>query len=206
MFSDIALPKNNEFEFIEIASKLGIKKLFFLYDFNEYDEKKLIKKLDSLNNKKISIEFGFIVNEKNFKKAAAKSKFLAAKSSDKDRIFIESKKIKLIYGFEDANKKDYIHQRASGLNQVLCEIARQNNVTVGFSYSSLLNKPNQITSLLMGRMMQNIILCRKYKVNTIIASFSDEPFGLRAHHDIASMFNLFGMNDKNIRNSLDYNF
>jgi len=30
MASDIIIPKNNEAEFIEIAAKLGIKKLYFL--------------------------------------------------------------------------------------------------------------------------------------------------------------------------------
>ena len=49
MLADIALPDNNEEEFIKIASKLGIKKLYFLYDFNFYNENNVEKKLESLN-------------------------------------------------------------------------------------------------------------------------------------------------------------
>ena len=45
MFSNIVTPKNNEEEFIEIASKLGIRKLYFLYDFEDSN------KLESIDNK-----------------------------------------------------------------------------------------------------------------------------------------------------------
>lgn len=207
MPTDIVLPKNNEAEFIEIAVKLNIKKLYFLYDFDDYNEEKIQKKLNSiesyrnkvsgelknfefLSNKKINVEIGFLVNQKNLNKAIKKSRFLAAKSSDKDRFFIESKKIKIIYGFEESGKRDFMHQRASGLNHILCELAGKNNVAIGFSYSSIINNKNPI--LIMGRMMQNIALCKKYKANKIIASFSSNPFELRQPHDVLSLFKLLG--------------
>lgn len=190
MFTEIILPKNNEAEFLEIAAKLGIKRLYFLYDFDDYNEDNVQKKLSIM--KDVTIEIGFLVNQKNINKAAKHSELLVAKSSDNDRHFIESKKIKLIYGFEENPKKDYLHQRASGLNHITCEIARKNNVAVGFSYSSFFNKNNQIASLLMGRMMQNIALCKKYKVETLIGSFSEKPFDLRADHDIKSLFKMLG--------------
>src|SRR3989338_8126473 len=152
MFADIALPKNNEYEFIQAAKRLGIKKLYFLYDFEEYDK----KNLNTIDSKNFEIETGFTINQKNINRALGHSKLLAAQSSDKDRFFIESKKIKLIYGFEDVNRKDYLHQRASGLNHVLCELANKNNVSIGFSYTSLFNKNPAISSQIIERMMQNI--------------------------------------------------
>ena len=194
MFSDIIIPKNNEAEFIQIASKLNIKKLYFLYDFDDYNEEKIQKKLESIENKKINVEIGFVVNQKNFNKAAKKSGFMVAKSSEKDRLFIESKKIKIIYGFEEYGRRDFMHQRASGLNHILCELAAKNKVSVGFSYSSLINSKN--APVLLGRMIQNLGLCRKYKVNTAIASFSSNPFGLRQPHDAASLFKLLGAEAK----------
>ena len=202
MFSDVVIPENNEKEFLEVASRLGIKKIYFLYDFDEYDKQRLAGL--GLIDKKIRIEFGFIVNQKNFKKAINHSRFLVAKSSDKDRFFIESNKIKMIYGFEELHKRDYLHQRASGLNHIICEIARQNNVAVGFSYSSLLGKSEQTSSLIIGRIMQNIRMCQKYKVKTIIGSFSHKPFELRAPHDMITLFNLLGMDGKIAKDSLDY--
>lgn len=202
MFSDIAIPKNNEEEFVQIAAKLGINKLCFLYDFDEYNEEKVQKNLSQLQYKNLDLEIGFLVNQKNMNKALQYSKLLVIKSSDKDRFFIESKKIKLIYGFEEVHKKDHLHQRASGLNHVLCGIANKNNVAVGFSYSSLFSKNPQTASLIMGRMMQNIALCRKYQVKTAIASFAKSPYELRAPHDIASLFAVLGMDGKKIKESM----
>ena len=202
MFSDVAIPENNEKEFLDVASRLGIKKIYFLYDFDKYDKQRLAEL--SMIDKEIRVEYGFIVNPNNFKKAAVHSKFLVAKSSDKDRFFMESNKIKMIYGLEELHKRDYLHQRASGLNHIICEIARQNHVAVGFSYSSLLNKPNQLATLLIGRIMQNISLCKKYRVKIIMGSFSNKPYDLRTPHDIISLFNLFGMDGRIAKNSLDY--
>ncbi len=204
MFKDVAIPKNNETEFIEIASRLGFKKIYFLYDFDIYTQQKVEKKLNIINSRDISVETGFIVSQKNINKASKQSKLLIAKSSDNDRLLIEGKKIRLIYGFEEANRKDYLHQRASGLNHVLCELARKNNIAVGFSYSPLFNKNPETASLIMGRMMQNITLCQKYKVKTAIGSFSQNPFEMRAHHDIASLFAMLGMDGKKVKESLIY--
>lgn len=201
MFTDIAIPKNNESEFVEIAARLGIKKLYFLYSPDEYGEDEIQKKLNSINAK-INLQAGLIASPKNLSKDLRQPKLIAAKSSDKDRLFIESKKIELIYGFEESRKRDYLHQRASGLNHSLCGLAEKNGVAVGFSYSSLFNQNSQIAALLMGRMMQNIALCQKYNVKTAIGSFSGEPFKLRSPHDVKSLFAMLGMDSKKINESM----
>jgi len=199
---DFVLPDNNEAEFIELASKLGVKKLYFLYEFDSYIQQKTEKKLKSMEFRDIRVETCFIVSHKNINIALKHSKLLVAESSDDNRFFIEGKKIKLIYGFEETNRKDYMHQRASGLNHIICELAGKNNVAIGFSYNSLFNKNAQIASSLIGRMMQNIFLCQKYKVKTSIGSFSSRPFEMRNSHDLASLFTTLGMDKKKIKESL----
>lgn len=202
---DIVLPKNNEAEFIEVASKLGIKKLYFIYDFDEFDKDKINKKSESIENKNIDIKTCLLINQKNLNKSYNQSKLLVVKSSEQDRHFIESKKIRLIYGFEETPKKDYLHQRASGLNHHICELANKNNVAVGFSYSSLFNKNLIFASAIIGRMIQNIKLCQKYKVKMVTGSFSDKPFDVRAPHDIASLFAMLGMDGKKVNEPLMFN-
>ncbi len=199
--TEIALPDNNEQEFLEVASRLGIKKLCFLYDFNEYASKAQKNTNLAKENKNIALEIGFIVNQKNIGRASQQSSILVAKSSDKNQPLIEGKQIKIIYGFEEIHKKDYLHQRASGLNQVICGLAKKNNIAIGFSYSSLHSKAD--AALLMGRLMQNISLCQKYNVKTKIASFSSNPFDLRPPHDLISLFSMLGMESKRITESLD---
>lgn len=195
MLEDIAIPNGNEAEFAEIASRLGYKKMCFLYDFDGYDIEKEAKKLEHIRTKQnMPIEIGFIVNQRNMDKASKHSRLLVAKSSDKDRMLVESKKIRMIYGFEDAQKRDYLHQRASGLNHILCDLAKKNEVAIGFSYSSLLGKDKIRSSILIGRMMQNIRLCQKFKVKLIIGSFSNNPYCMRAPHDVTALFKLLGIN------------
>ena len=206
MIADIVIPKNNEAEFVEVAHKLGIKKLLLLYNFDEYDKNKIQEKIDSTENKKINLQIGFIVNQKNINKAAKQSNLLVVKSSDKDRFFVESKKIRIIYGFEGFHKKDYLHQRASGLNHIICELANKNNVCIGLSYSQFFNKNHILASLLIGRITQNIALCNKYKVKTVIGSFSENPYELRASHDIMSLFAILGMDRKKINGYLANGF
>ena len=198
MFADIVIPKNNEAEFIGIASRLGIKKLYFLYDFDEKN------KFEADFESKTTAGIGFIATNKDSGRALKLSRLVAAKSSPDDRFFIESRKATLIYGFEELPRRDHMHQRASGLNQVLCELARKNNIAIGFSYSSLLSK-NSMPAL-MGRMSQNIKLCQKYKVKTVIASFSGNPCHLRSPYDIASLFSMLGMERKKINESMDFGF
>ena len=203
MFRDIVIPQDNEMEFIEVASRLGIKKLYFMYQFDEYNEKRIQEKLSSVrNDSNITLQVGFIVSQNNINAAFAKSKIIVVKSSDKDKIFIENSQVKIIFGFEELQKKDYLLQRASGLNHVMCELARKNNISIGLSYSSLLHKNNHTTALIIGRMMQNIKLCRKYKIDTVIGAFSETPLDLRAPNDLISLFIILGMSGKNIKESL----
>ena len=202
MLTDIALPYENEEEFIRIASSLGYKRLLFLYDISDFNSN-LQKRLNEIKTKSdVRIETGMISGQKYLSKAAGISKFIAAKSSDKDRFMIESKKIRMIYGFEEIPRKDFMHQRASGLNHVMCELANKNNIVFGFSYSSLLGKSTQDASLLIGRTIQNIKMCQKYKVMTAIGSFSSNPYDLRAPNDLASLFSLLGMDGKRIKESM----
>ena len=107
----------------------------------------------------------------------------------------------MIYGLEESYDRDYLHQRKSGLNHIMCELARKNGIAIGFSYGALLGRDIAASSLLMGRMMQNIALCRKYNVKTLIGSFSQNPLGMRSPHDVKSLFAMLGMDSKNIRNS-----
>lgn len=203
MHNDIVIPKNNEAEFAEIASKLGIDKLYFLYGQNEFSEDKIREKLDKIKESfNINFEIGVLTKNKDIK---LKTKLIAAKSSDKDRYLIESRKVKLIYGFEEIGRKDYLHQRASGLNHIMCELARKNNIIIGFSYNILINSEELQIPIIAGRMRQNITLCQKFKVKTTIASFSENPFDLRAPHDVSSLFKLLGMNERNVKDSLNYN-
>ena len=56
---DIVIPNNNEKEFIQIAEKLGYKELIFLYNYNDFQNKKEIE------SKKIKIQKGILADPRN---------------------------------------------------------------------------------------------------------------------------------------------
>ena len=197
MFREIIIPKNNEDSFSQVLSILNYKKAILLYKSEDHFKKDIDGKFREIN-----IKFGLIINQKNPNQGQQQSKLLVAKSSGNDIPIIESKKVKLIYGFEESQTKDYLHQRASGLNDAICKLAGHNNVAIGLSYDSLINNNARNNHLLIGRMIQNIRLCQKYKVKMIIGSFSENPYSLRSPSEITSMFKLLGMDGKDVWDSL----
>ncbi len=189
---DVVFPEGNEKEFISMASRLGYNGLCFVY--GSADD--LIKSKEKLKKSKLKLFFGLKQKSKN-----KCYDLVAAKASGKSREMLERKEVDIVYDFENSLKADYIHHRASGLNQVLCKIARENNVAVGFSVSSILNSKQK--PLLLGRIKQNIRLCRKYKVKMVIASFSSKPYELRAVHDLVSLFCLLGTHPSEAKKALN---
>ena len=191
MYSDIVFPDGNEAQFIEIASKLGYSHLYFIYAFDK------LKKAE-FKNPKIKITTGIISNANNFRKAKNLSDFVIISGSIQDRQVLEKIKPVILFDIEKGANKDFIHHRASGLNQVLCKIAHENKVAIGFSFSTILN----LESKVFGRISQNIKLCRKYKVKTVIASFAKKPYEMRSTHDLIALFICLGMHPTEAKKSL----
>ena len=133
---DFVMPSNNEKEFIIMAERLGYKSLFFLYPLDTFQENKNFES-------KIKIHRGILANPKNIDKINQKYKdkevFVTIKSSDADREIIERNMANLIFGFEEISRKDFFNQRLSGLDHILCKLAHDNDISIGFSVNSLLN-------------------------------------------------------------------
>lgn len=169
---DIVFPKNNEKEFEAVAKKLGIKQLVFCYE----KKGKFIGKL-------------------------GKKEIIICKAGDNVRHVIEKVPTDIIFGFEEVSSKDFMHHRASGMNQVLAKLMKQKKKNVGFSFSSLLRSGKKAE--LAGRMMQNFMLCKKYKVEVVIASFARDPYEMRAPADLSGVFHSLGMEPGMVKKSLE---
>jgi len=205
MFIDLVLAKSNEKEFIEIAERLSIEGIYFVYNFkNKNDFFQNQEKINKLQEKtKLRLFTGLIADSKNIIKAKKLAKLVIYKSTGNDRHAIEKSKANVIFDLGTIATKDSMHHRNSGLNHVLCKLANKNNVIIGFSFSSILNIEGIIRSQILGRMIQNIRLCRKYKVKTIIASFAEKPYELRSCSDLKSVFISLGMHPKEANDSLE---
>ena len=120
-------------------------------------------------------------------------------NSEKNREVLESGKADILFDLEAQNKRDFMHHRASGLNHILCTFAKKNDLKIGLSFSSILKSSDR--HQLVGRMSQNIKLCRKYKVKMCIASFAKKPYEMRSPNDLMSLFETIGMHPKEAKDS-----
>ncbi len=93
---------------------------------------------------------------------------VVAKSSEFNRKIFENKREKIIIGLESGHKRDKLKQRDSGLNQVLCKLAKENSIEIGINIKEIFEKNRIDLALHLARLMQNINLCKKYKARMII--------------------------------------
>ena len=169
---NIVFPENNEEEFICIAEKLGCDEIIFVYPIDKFCRKKF--------DGRIAIKYGVLANEKNIQKAKKLSEIIVVRATEDSRHLIEKNKNLIIFDFEQSDKKDFISQRRAGLNNILCDIAKKNNITIGFSFNSLLNADKNRRKIILGRINSNLKLCRKHKLNFMFCSFAKEPFEMRS--------------------------
>ena len=104
----------------------------------------------------------------------------------------------VLFDFETDSREDFLHHRASGLNQVLCKSAKKNDSIIAFNFNSILETDDVARAKIMGRMQQNIRLCRKYKVPMLPLSFAAVPFQMRALLDFKAFFLDLGMHPREI--------
>lgn len=204
MFVDYVFPSENEEKFIGLAPKLGYSGLCFIYQYDKniikYEEK--IKKLQKKT--KLNISYGFIVSLRDINKIKKTKNLVFIKGSDKNRFVVEQKRADVLFSLEEQNREDFMHHRASGLNHVLCGLASKNKVVIGFSFNMLLKNKKKLY-VILGRLIQNRRLCRKYKIKTLIGSFAEKPFEMRNVKDIMGLFVMIGMYEDDIKKSLTSN-
>ncbi len=124
-----------------------------------------------------------------------------AGSSDIARALFENKNINIIIGLESSPKEDPTHYRNSGLNQILCKLAAKNKIAVGFDLRQL---KSQKKEKIMGRMMQNLRLCRKYHVPVVIASLAENVFQMNGATNMESYARMLGMTPQEIKAAFSF--
>ena len=191
---DIVFPEKNEQAFITRAKTLGIKELVFVYSNPD-----LFYKPAST----VKITNALIATPSTMEKAKRQAKFVIIGSSDQDLHVIEHRAPTILFDLEQSPKHDALHQRASGLNHIMAKACAKNGVAVGFSLNSILSAGPQKRAVLLGRIMQNIKLCRKFKVKMKIASFAKSPGGMRNPADIKSLAVVLGFDSLEAQKALE---
>ncbi|HLC57693.1 MAG TPA: RNase P subunit p30 family protein [Candidatus Nanoarchaeia archaeon] len=81
---------------------------------------------------------------------------------------LENKKVVMLVNPERYFEKDFMDQRGAGLNDVLCRLAAKNNIAIALDIDYLLGLRDEEKVNKLGKIMQNIRLCNKYHVKTVI--------------------------------------
>ncbi len=184
MTVDIVIPDGNEAEFLEMASLLGFDSLYFAYSVKDY--KKGVDRVSKLNSN-IKVKCCVIGDNKiagKFRNTFCITDCSFVNNGVIRKIF-ENKGINLVYGLELNRLNDHTHFLNSGLDQVLCKLAKKHGTIICFNFHDLLFSDNK--ARLLGRIMQNIRFCKKYKVKIAIASFATKPIEMRYYHDLVSL-------------------
>jgi len=160
---DVVMPKGNEEKFLDVASRLGYGTIVFLTEDVNYKISENIR-----NDSRIKIKTAFLLKQTSqINIARKKFDYIFAGA---DRQFFESD-VDFIVGLEDSLRADSFHYKSTSLNQVHAELAKKNNITLAFDFGQL---PINVFTML-GRMMQNAKLVRKYKLSHATFSFARTP-------------------------------
>ncbi|MCS7134605.1 MAG: hypothetical protein NZ889_01985, partial [Candidatus Pacearchaeota archaeon] len=90
-----------------------------------------------------------------------------------NRRALEHTKVSALVSPEFSRSEDFLYQRNSGLNHVLCRIANENKKMIIFRMKDFSGTKENKASF-FGKLIQNLKLCRKYKVNYLLTNFSSK--------------------------------
>jgi RNase P/RNase MRP subunit p30 len=176
---DIVFPKNKETGFINRARALGYSGLIFVYDEKNASKSKIEALTEKVEDFKIYVAVLVESNPEKFRKFD----YLVTKSNN---VKVIKQKANLLFDVEEDH--DAMHQRRSGLNQVLAKLMKTKKVSYGISFRSILQAKSR--SQLIGRVLQNVRLCQKYDVSVVMASFAKTPEQMRSPEDFKSFLRI----------------
>lgn len=99
-------------------------------------------------------------------KKEGKEIVVLAQDDNFNRKIFENKDVDMIVGLE-FNKKDGLKQRDSGLNEVLCKLAKANDVKIGVDIGKISKLSKMEKARVLARVGQNIGLCKRVGVKLV---------------------------------------
>jgi len=176
---DVVIPDKNEKEFIDQAKALGYDEIVFLTSNMNY-----IK--PSADNINIIVKTAYLLKDVS-ELPRARKKFDYVFSSAERKYF--ELKIDFILDMESTACKDSFHYKVTNLNQVHAELAKKNNITLVFDFNELLSNP----VVAKGKMFQNALLIKKYKLKYTTFSLATKPYMMRSNNILHSLELILGL-------------
>jgi len=135
-----------------------------------------------------------LISAKDFNEARKKIRSIKGKkiiffSNDDElnRKVLEKEPIDILL-LNQKGRKDKAKQRDSGFNQVLAKIALKKKVVIGINLEEVINSSTKEKAEILGRIRQNIKICKKNKLNMVFISIKGKD-----QYDIKSLGLSIGM-------------
>lgn len=78
-----------------------------------------------------------------------------------NRKILENSEIDVLLNPHLHNRRDYMKQRDSGMNEVTCKLAKKNGINIGIDLNMLKRLGKKQKAVLLARIKQNIQLCKR---------------------------------------------
>lgn len=182
------------------AKQEGFDRIIFVKEISSPNDAKKDEDYDAILIKTDSVDVMRRIIDKTYN--FCKMIFVLGTDDKISRIALEHKKVAGLVSPEHERKHDYMDRRNSGLNQVLCKIARDNGKEIIIDFRCILSKEKEARAILIGRIAQNAALCRKYEVRIRIANFASSISEMRSSGELRSFCTSLGMSTAQIRDAL----
>jgi RNase P/RNase MRP subunit p30 len=111
-------------------------------------------------------------------------------NDDINRKVIEKEKIDVLL-LNQKNRKDKTKQRDSGLNSVIAKILKKKDIAIGINFDEILDSNSKkLKAEIISRIIQNIKICKKNKVNMSFITKKNKKIKLQ---NIKSLGLILGM-------------
>lgn len=107
---------------------------------------------------------------KQIQKLKKQNKEIVIQAQDNkfNRKILENPDTNILLSPEFHDRKDKLKQRDSGLNEILCRLAKKNNIKIGINLNEIQKLPKKQKAIILSRIIQNIKLCKRTKTQIIL--------------------------------------
>lgn len=107
---------------------------------------------------------------KEIQKLVSEKKYIVIRAQDDNfnRNIMENKDVDMVVGLEMHSERDYMKQRDSGLNEILCKIAKKNDIKIGVEVDRISKLGKFEKARVLARVAQNIRLCKRTKTKIVL--------------------------------------
>ncbi|MFP4117828.1 MAG: hypothetical protein ACLFTR_02800 [Candidatus Woesearchaeota archaeon] len=201
MFEDFVWFGTDIKEKLDIARKLGFSRLNVVFEMRGIDA--ALKGLDDIKDNDIELQPFLSVNTKKDVQLAKRKKMGTIHVYDgarDPRDLITGIDPDIITNLE-YQKRDFMHHRSSGLNQITAKLIAERGIILGFNIGFLTS--TKYKGEVMGRMSQNLYLSRKYGITIKAFSLARAWNGMSSPKDIISLLNVMGADQKSAKKALN---